>query len=160
MTQLTYPVRDAHGKRSGFVNLALDLLALNQRLLASVPKNATVAVVDHEERFMLRSIDPEQWIGRIVGGQKQSAQVMERFRNEGFFSAPGSDDVQRLYAVVKIPGPGWRVMAGLPEDEVLAPARALLIRSIAIGFVALLFVLTLAWWLADIIARPIRTGGA
>ena len=156
VTFLTYPVRDEDGKRSGFVNLALDLLALNQRVLGSVPKNAVVAVIDREEKFMLRSIDPEHWIGRIVGGQRQSAQVMERFRREGFFSAPGSDDVQRLYAVVKIPGTGWRVVAGLPEDEVLAPARALLTRTIAIGIIILLSVLALAWWLADTIARPIR----
>ncbi len=58
--------------------------------------------------------------------------------------------------MVKLPGTGWNVIAGLPEAEVLAPARALLARSIVIGIVLLLLVVALTWWLARGIARPIR----
>ncbi|MBE0624641.1 MAG: PAS domain S-box protein [Burkholderiales bacterium] len=153
VTVLTYPVRDAEGRRSGFVNLSLELLTLNRRAFASVPKNALVSVFDGEGRFLLRSADPESWIGKALGSAQ--AQAMQAVR-AGTFTARGEDGVSRVYAGVMVPGAGWRVVAGLPESEVFADYRDTLMHSIAIGLAALLLVLAFARRISQAIARPIH----
>jgi len=153
---MIHPVQDAQGKPSGAVVAGLDLLELNQRVMGTVPRNAVVAVQDSQGVFLLRSIDPESWIGKRANRPSGQAEMSERFRTEGSFTASSIDGVKRLYTVVKLPGTGWRVIAGVPEDEVLAPARAELERALAIGCIVLLLVLALAWRLASAIARPIR----
>lgn len=153
VTVLTYPVRDADGKRSGFVNLSLDLAALNERVMGSVPKDAIVPVFDREDRFLLRSADPAAWIGKPMPAA-QAATV--RGMGEGFIAAPDLSGISRVYAVVTMPRTGWRVFAGLPEDEVFAGYRASLRYSIAIGLVALLLLLLLARQISLAILRPIR----
>jgi len=153
VTVLTYPVRDAHGERSGFVNLSLELLMLNRRVFASVPKNALVSVFDSEDRFLLRSADPESWIGKTLSGAR--AEAMQAAR-AGVFTAHGEDGVYRLYAGVVMPGTGWRVLAGLPESEVFADYRDTLMHSVIIGLAALLLVLAFARRISLAIASPIR----
>ena len=117
VTVLTHPVRDEAGRRSGFVNLSLELLQLNQRMLGSVPTNAIVVVFDREDRFLLRSVDAKAWIGKPLPAPQ--AQAIRGIR-EGFLSTRGVDGVSRLYAGATVARTGWRVFAGLPEDVVLA----------------------------------------
>src|SRR5450759_4163085 len=150
---LTYPVRDDEGKVSGLLNMSLDLLQLNERLFQHSPKNAVQAVLDREDRFLLRSIDPAAWIGKPVPGP-QADDI--RGRSAGFFSMRGVSGVQRLYAVAAVPGTEWRVLAGLPEDEVFADYRQRLVRAVVIGLAVLLLVLALAWHIGVAIATPIR----
>ncbi|MBE0615984.1 MAG: PAS domain S-box protein [Burkholderiales bacterium] len=153
VTVLTYPVRGDDGRRSGFVNLSLDLLALNERVMYGVPKDALVPVFDRADRFLLRSADPATWIGKPLPAVKVEA---IRGMREGFITETDLDGVRRVYALVTIPGTGWRVFAGLPEDGVFADYRAALRRSIAVGIFALLLVLVLARQTSLAIARPIR----
>ena len=153
VTVLTYPVRDETGKRSGFVNLSLELQALNQRAFGSVPANAIVAVFDREDRFLLRTVDPAAWIGKHL--PREQAEAIRGIR-DGLVSTRGVDGVTRFYAGVTMANTGWRVFAGLPEDEVLAEYREMLTHSIAAGAAALLLVLALAWQISLAIARPIR----
>ncbi len=153
VTVMTYPVRDDAGRRSGFVNFSLELLALNRRVLDTVPGNAVVAVLDRQGRFLLRSADPGSWIGRPLPAPQAEA---IRGMGEGFISTRGVDGVSRLYAGVTMARTGWRVVVGLPEDEVFAAYRETLIHGVAIGLVALLLVLALARWISAAIARPIR----
>ena len=150
---LTYPVRDDAGKVSGLVNMSVDLLKLNERVFQQAPRSALEMVLDRDGRFLLRSSDPAAWIGKPLSGPQADA---IRDRSAGFFSTRGMDGVQRLHAVATVPGTGWRVFAGEPEDEVFADYRARLLRGTAIGLAALLLVLALAWRIAMAIARPIR----
>ena len=149
---LTHPVRDDTGARTGMLALTVDLLSLNQQLLASTPKNAIVSVVDRERAIVLRSADAESFIGKRpnpnepdpLGGQ-----------HEGFLSSTGRDGVPRLVAFVTIPGVEWRVVAGLPEAEVFAEYNATLRRTVGIGLGVLLMALGLAWRLSAAITKPI-----
>ena len=150
---LTHPIRDAAGKTSGLVVLPLDLLKLNQRVLGSVPSSAIVAVLDQDFRFLARSTEPGKWIGKPLA---PALADIYRGRAEGYDRAPDATGTMRVWAFVGVPGAGWRVSAGLPEDEVLAPGQALLTRSIAIGGGVLLLILALAWWLGEAIAQPMR----
>ena len=149
---LTHPVRDEQGKRSGFVDLSLDLLTVNERVFGAVPRKAVVIVSDRGDRFLLHSVDAASWIGKPLPAAQ--AEALRGWR-DGFFSARGVDGTPHLYAGVTMARTGWRVFAGVAEDEVFAGYRELLARSIAIGLVALALVLALAVWISLIIARPI-----
>ena len=153
VTVLTYPVRDASGKRTGFANLSLDLLALNERVMNGVPKDAVVPVFDRGDRFLFRSVDPAAWIGKPLP-EAQAAAV--RGMGEGFITAHDLNGMARIYAVVTMPSTGWRVLAGLPEEEVFADYRSLLRNSIAFGLTVLLLVLALARQTSHAIAEPIH----
>lgn len=153
VTVLTHPVRDAAGRRSGFVNLSLELLELNQRTLRSVPRGAIVVVFDREDRFLLRSADAEAWIGKPLSAPQAQA---VRGIGEGFLSTQGVDGVARLYAGVTMARTGWRVFAGLPEDEVLADYRETLIGSSIAGVAILVLLLVLARRFSLVIARPVH----
>ena len=153
VTVLTYPVRDAEGRRSGFVNLSLELRALNQRLFRAVPRNAMVVVLDREDRFLLRSVDPESWIGKTLPAPQ--AEAIRGIR-EGVLPVRGVDGVSRLYAGVTLERTGWRVFAGLPEDEVFADYREALVRRLVVGLAILVLLLLLARRFSLVIARPVH----
>jgi diguanylate cyclase (GGDEF)-like protein/PAS domain S-box-containing protein len=75
---------------------------------------------------------------------------------QGFFVTDGTDGVRRLYAVAAVPGTDWRVIAGVPEDQVFANHSARLDRSVVIGIAALLLALALAYRIASTIVKPVR----
>jgi two-component sensor histidine kinase len=149
---LSYPVRNDEGKVAGALNIALDLPKLNERLFYHVPKTAVIKVLDRNLVTLLRSKDHASFIGK-----QESSAVWDatRGQREGFLSARGLDGVQRLNAYVTMPGVGWRVVAGLPEDEVLADYHRLLRRTIVLGLGVLLLTLLLAWRIAAAIVKPI-----
>ena len=152
VTVLTQPVRDERGEVVGLINLSQDLLALNQRVLGSVPANAVVAVTDRQDRYLLRSAEPEAWLGKA--GPSRVVQDTHGQR-EGFLSATGPDGITRLYAFVTMADTGWRVVAGLPQDQVFAASRALFQRSVLIGVGIILLALLAAWRVGRRISGPI-----
>lgn len=149
-----FPVHSEGEQVVGFIFASLDLLKLNQQTFPPVSGEAVIAVIDRQDRFLLRSIDPEKWIGQSIP-KHEATQV--RGQREGYFTGSGADGgSQRLYAFVTVPGTGWRVLAGLPEAEALAASRARLSRSIAIGLAVLVLVLVLAYWIGSTIVNPVR----
>lgn len=152
VTVLTQPVRDERGEVVGLMSLSQDLLALNQRVLGSVPANAVVAVTDRQDRYLLRSAEPEAWLGKP--GPSKVVQDTQGQR-EGFLSATGPDGITRLYAFVTMADTGWRVVAGLPQDQVFAASRALFQRSALFGVGIMLLALLAAWRVGRRISGPI-----
>jgi PAS domain S-box-containing protein len=152
VTVLTQPVRDSRGEVVGLMNLSQDLLALNQRVLGSVPADAVVAVADRQGRYLLRSAEPEEWLGKP--GPARAIQDTQG-QKEGFLSATGPDAVVRLYAFVTQADTGWRVIAGVPQDRALAGYRALLRNSLLVGLGILLLAALAAWAVGRRIVSPV-----
>ncbi len=152
VTVLTQPVHNERGEVIGLLNLAQDLLALNQRVLGSVPSNAIVAVTDRQGRYLLRSAEPEAWLGKP--GPAKALQDT-RGLTEGFMSATGPDGVVRLYAFITMAETGWRIVAGLPQDQVFASSRALLRRGLGVGMGIMLLALLAAFLIGRRITGPI-----
>jgi len=150
---LTYPVRDAQGTRTGFVNLSLDLLSLNERLLASIPSNVVVPVLDRTDQYLLRSADALDMIGKTL---PQNIADALRWKDKGFATSSDLQGVTRLYAIASIPSAGWRVFAGMTEENVLAPARQKFRYILTVGLMVLLCLMLLAWQMAQAISRPVR----
>jgi len=132
-----YPVAGASGRPNGALVLAVDLEELNQRVLASVPVSALVMVIDRQDRFLLRSADAGRWIGKASSTANNNA---IRGQREGVRTATGSDGIRRMWAYTTVPSTGWRVVAGLPEAEVMAAQDRLRNQTLALGFIALLAV--------------------
>ena len=149
---LTYPVLNDAGDISGFLNLPLDLLALNEKVSRLVPKNARVTVVDRADSILLRSSDPMSNIGKPA--MKNSIDAM-RGEGEGFFSISDRDGVKHVFAFVTIPEVGWRIVAGLSEDVVYAGYNTLLRNTVVIALCVLLIALLLAWRFSELIIGPI-----
>lgn len=149
---LTHPVKDAAGSVAGLLLMTLDLAALQQRVFGTLPEETIVVVFDRGNKYLMRSIQPAEWIGKPLP-RAQLGQLPARA--EDVFELSGVDGVTRLNAGALVPASGWRVYAGLPKDRVLAAHRERLTRSVAIGMVVLLLVLGLAYRIGSAIAGPI-----
>ena len=152
VTVLTQPVRDRAGALAGLLIQPLDLLQLQHRVLVEASENALLAVVDRNDKLLLRTADGAAAIGTsaVEGLGEMHGQA------GGLRTARGPDGVLRLYASAAVAGTGWSVYAGLPEGEVYAGYRAWLVRSVFAGVAILLLVLMLTHHLSTIIVEPIR----
>lgn len=149
---LTYPVRNDKGNVSGLLGLPVDLERVQERLFRSTPKGTLVAVADRRRHVLMRSADAPAWIGKPL-----PAALLDATRSSagGVLEADGDDGVRRLHAVATVPRSGWLVVAGVPEDELLAAFRQERNELVAIGIAMLAGVLALAWWTGATFARPI-----
>jgi PAS domain S-box-containing protein len=152
VTVLTHPIRDDHGTVIGLLTHPIDLLSLGEQLLASTPKTAVVTVADRTRAILLRSAEPQTYVGtRPKPGEADPA----RGRREGLMSTPGRDGVQRLFAFRTLAGLDWRVSASLPEAEVFADYETAVRRTFVSGLGVVLLALALAWRLSAAIVRPV-----
>ena len=150
---LSVPVHDAAGAPAGLLLLPLDLARLQSLVMVGAPEPpALVAVSDDSGAVAMHSVDAARWVGQPPAGG-----VAERTRGqrEGVVSGASLDGTRRLFAFVTVPGTGWRAVAGVPEDQVLARHRALLRDAMLAGGLGAVLLLALARLLGDRIARPI-----
>jgi len=151
LAALSYPVRDEAGKDVGLLVATIDLLALNQLVSPSTTGQAVVTVMDRTRAVLLRSADPGTFIGaRLATGEPDPWGMPD-----GLGFATGRDGVPRLAASTTLPGVEWRVVASLPEAEILADYRASVRRTIGIGLGLCLLAVGLAWRLSAAISAPV-----
>jgi diguanylate cyclase (GGDEF)-like protein/PAS domain S-box-containing protein len=151
---LTYPVRDPLGDVKGVLAVPIDLRQLQQSIISSAPDNTVISVFDSRGTFLMRSIEPERWIGENTG----NPEVVEaaRLRADRFVRERGGDGVLRAYANRPVSRVPWMVAAGIPEDVAFAGYNEYLERGLMIGLFALLLGVAMAYRLSATIARPIR----
>ena len=148
---LSHPIRDDGGQPAGLVLLPIDLLDLQRRAIGPLPDGAVVTVIDPDGKIVLRSHEPEKWLG-----QPAPPALLAQARRGGMATAEGADGVRRLFAAAPVPGVGWLVVAGLPEAEVFAAQRAALVRSLGVGLAVLGLVLLLAWRIVRAVVEPVH----
>ena len=151
---LTFPLRDKGGAVTGVLAMGIDLLRLQRRILPTVPKDMVVSVIDRQGRFLMRSEDPEQWIGRSVSNPDN---VREAQRHaEGSYRIRGVDGIARYFAYRTIARSGWLVSVGIPEETLLAPFKRRLWATVAAVVGTLLLALLLVRRIGAAIAKPVR----
>lgn len=147
------PVRAAAGDGMALLVLAIDVAQLRQRVLAGAPEAGLVAVVDQDWRILLRQHDHDGRVGRPIP---------QRFfdhlsaASAGEFDETSIDGVVRLYAFRTVTRTGWRVVAGLPEQLVLADYRRTSMRTATLLVLALLATLAVALLIAATIVAPVQ----
>jgi diguanylate cyclase (GGDEF)-like protein len=151
---LTYPLRDDRGEVIGLLAMGLDLMKLQGRVLPTAPRDVVVSVIDRQGKFLMRSEDPEAWVGTSV---RNLDNVKEARRHaEGSYRVTGVDGVPRYFAYRTIAGAGWLVSVGIPEDALLAPFKRKVWIAAAVVAATLLVALVLVRRMAAAIAKPVR----
>ena len=151
VSALTYPVQNDQGQPAGLLVLAVDLLNLQRRVLGHVPEGAIITAADRAGNVVLRSRDPEKWLG-----QPAPAGLLAQARRSDTSTAEDLEGVRRLYAHVPVADTGWLVVAGLPEAEVFAAQRTGLARGVGVGLAVLALVLLLAWRIVRAVVEPVH----
>ena len=146
------PVVDAAQETRGVAFLALDLGWLSEWASNAVlPEGAVLTLIDEEGRIVYRNQETERWVGRPF--EAPELEPVLASRDSGTVVAVGLDGVRRMYHFVTIPdsaGLGkMRVLAGIPESEVLALTYRIRGRAILTLLLALLVVLAIGWMLTD-----------
>lgn len=153
-----YPVRDRGGSVSGTIFFSIDLLKLNEQLRQRLKvhhSDSRVTVIDGADRVLLRSVEIEQWIGTRPPGWFMDA--LNRVTGEFMASRDMNDDgVPRIHAIAKVSDTDWRVIASLPEQQVIAPVHALATRILSFGLGGILLWLFIARWIARNVEYPVR----
>jgi PAS domain S-box-containing protein len=149
---LSYPIQTPQGPSPGVVYLTLDLLDLNKAVLGPDHSDVVIPVIDRDNHFLMRSTDPQEWIGEALPAT--NAALIEGKRNEDF-SAVDLNQQRRLYAMKTLEKSGWRVFAGMRETAAIGAARNKTRVSIGLGLLTLLLMLAAIWRNARTIARPI-----
>jgi len=151
---LTYPLRDDKGGVTGILILGIDLMKFQRRIMPTVPKGVVVSVIDRQGVFLMRSENPEQWIGKSVSNL---ANVKEAQRQaEGSYRIKGVDGISRYFAYRTIAGAGWLVSVGIPEETYLAPLYQRLWAALSVVLATFLFTAVLVRRIGVAIAKPIH----
>jgi len=163
MTSLAVPVHNAAGAFVGVVGVDLPLSVLaNQIAKVKVGETGYAALISNRglyvahpktERCGKPMVATDPWVQPFLG----RIQHGESFATESF-SHTLNDNTYRLASPVSIgqTSTPWTVVVTIRESEVLAPAVRLRNIILGIGVIVLVAVLTVVWWIARGIARPIR----
>jgi len=149
---LTYPVRDDQGRVSGLLVLPLDLRKLPELAMGPVPEGFVVTVTDRSDRVLLRSRDPEAWVGTVMA---ERLVVGARDRREGRLDESDANGVRHLYAFATVPSTGWRVWAEMPESLVVAAYRDQLLAGALLSGAALFLAFAGVRWVASFVLHPV-----
>ncbi len=147
----------------GAVGVDLDLSGLVTEIAGTkVGVGGYAALISHQGRYVAHPnakrlgkpmVESDPWVQPLLGNF---------LRGEGFvtesYSKTLDDQTYRIAAPVRIGAAStpWSVVVTRPEREVLAEARHLRNVIVLIGVLALGVILTVVWWIARRIARPLR----
>ena len=162
---LASPVLDADGELLGVIGGAIDLIGFQTVLeQVSLPAGSVLTIDDLDGVVVARSLDPEGWVGRRLPPSGLSPDILEQPR--GSTRVPGAEGVERVWGFTAIEGTPWRVWAGIPVSEVVAPVRQTALRKailiglalLAMGGVSLLLYRRVSGSLRNLVEATDRVG--
>ncbi|MGE5104296.1 MAG: PAS domain-containing protein [Betaproteobacteria bacterium] len=150
------PVKGERGEVIGLVTVSARLRDLGWLvdLKGAAPPDTVVSIVNADGIVLMRSVEPERWIGmdvRTVGHARDHLAMAE-----GVDETRGADGVARIAGFTHASRLPWHVFVGMPADVALASARANLRTTLALGVVSLLLGALFAAYVGTHIARPLR----
>ena len=146
-----YPLRDAKGNLIGQIVLTIRLDTYGSLFEhADLPRDSVLSIVDRAGRRIYRNpSDPLSGIGSALPAPLRTA-VARRHAPQGAVERIGADGVERTYAYSQLrlePGeePYLTIVVGIPRQQSLDRANALLRRNLYLLALALGLSLGLAW---------------
>ena len=151
-----YPVMNSSGQVTGVVAVALDLEKYGKSFMkiSHFPKGSTLNLLDRNYTRLYRYPDTEKYVGKAE--LPEIVKQISTGSQEGVFSTLGVDGVKRLFAYKKFllhnsSSPYLYMRIGIPEEQVLAPAKKSFLRNLALVTVSLLAAILAAWLLGHIL---------
>lgn len=152
---LLQPRRDDAGRLLGGVGLPINLDALQKTIGAvDLPPNTVVTLVDSTGVIVTRTRAAQHWIGQPLNTPALSERLLNA--EQGAFQARDIDGVERYIGFVRVPSTGWRVTVGIPAELLIARVGHVIRADLEAGAVILLFMLLMAAYASQGIARPLQ----
>lgn len=152
---LVVPRRDMHDQIIGWVGVPLDVEQIGDLLArGAADRGDVIAVVSPQGRMVSRSADAVRWAGADVRAHPGAGPLLAD--SLGGWQGPGLDGVARIWRVAEVPLAGWKVLVGVNEAQLLAPAKAELARDALLIALLLVLVGVAATGIVRAIAQPIR----
>ncbi|MBI2188170.1 MAG: hypothetical protein HYU37_13795 [Acidobacteria bacterium] len=132
-----YPVRTGSGEIAGALGYYVEPQLLQDGInRLDLPDGSVVALTDMAGRVLARSVDPERFVGQILG--------------DGWFADapqppqehPSVDGIRRIVGQALVPGGPWVVSVGIPMSIAANRAIELWLRTVPV------FLIVLGGWLA------------
>jgi len=143
VTVLAAPIFGARGEVVGTLGLPLDLLELQKNVLPDrIPPGTLVSVFDSGGRYLMRSSDPVQWIGKSAPATDIPA--LRRRELDGLSYVTNVDGRRRINAFDVDTSTHWVVTAGIDAETLFAPMRREIVGTAAAALLTLLAAMVLA----------------
>ncbi len=107
-----------------------------------LPTNAVVTVLDGTGTVIVRSLQPERWVGVNIANLPIYRQIQTA---SGAFVATDLDGVERLLAVAPVSGTDWRAIVGVPAGAAFAPLNTSMYIDLALFGLTVLLAGVFAW---------------
>jgi signal transduction histidine kinase/ActR/RegA family two-component response regulator len=121
----------------------------------TLPPGSVVTVLDSTGTVLVRTLDPDGWIGRNFGDRPG---VRDNLRfPEGVDISQSDDGTFRLIGFKRSKTTGWINYVGIPASQTVELARAQFLRDLIGALLIAVLLLALALWLALRIVRPIES---
>lgn len=146
-----YPVIDNDDTFKAILVASVSLSSFaNYFDISNFPDNSFVAVTDHMGIRIYYY--PPQTKTNPIGTpiQGKNWQAASSAKESGIFSGTGSDGLDRIFAFEQVrlaaeDTPYLYVWAGIPEDQIIAPANLIVVRNLALMLLATMVSLCVSW---------------
>jgi signal transduction histidine kinase/CheY-like chemotaxis protein len=155
VTIFAVPLVDDSGGAVGYVGLAVDVDRFQQVVDGgTLPVDAIVTLAHRDGTVIARSLDPEQWVGRLIR-KADSTTTLTRSQNGGSRAATLEG---RVYDWVShdVFGSDWEVYAGLPKGWAVRSSLSFLLFGFVVGGLLLFGVALAAARLYGTVGRHLR----
>jgi diguanylate cyclase (GGDEF)-like protein len=152
---IALPLHDANGAIDGLLALPIDLVSFAPIVSnVTLQAGAQIDIINSDGVVITRSVEPEKWIGKNIGGTPIVEAVI---RNKvGQIESAGVDHIVRHYGFTTIPGTDWYAIAGIPRDVLYSYARSYALHNAVTGLTMLLAVIALSYYFSRRIVKPIQ----
>ena len=152
---LMVPVQDRQGGVVGVVAAEVDLETLSRYLTAlPLSHGQAVAILDPGGAVLSRSLSPEKFFDRHLGGVPQAGPLLLRRGGTAEWASPGG--VLHLTGAAGTARAAWVVMAAVPSDAAFSPAAGRFKRDLVGLGAATLVALLVAWLIGNRMHGAVR----
>lgn len=138
---LTRPVFSEAGEKVGLIAVAIDVQAINERLLPLTNEHFSITIRQDRSQILTRLPHPESYVGKRIPDAVLNA---PNLANVPIKIAPNLEGELRAFTSTALARYGLECVAGMPHSFVYAEAHEVAARSAVITLVALLLGLTAA----------------